>query len=248
MSSKAEDSQPPSHALTLTASTAEYLVAEAVRYWRNSASNNNASESETPSSSASSSRIAALGEEVGAALAELLTSRKKPPLSSQIEIVKWVCKDFWSAVFSKPIDNLKTNHKGTFVLRDTSFRWTKRVSQNVYGGVERVPGSVLCAEYLALPEALVKGALKAFGLDATVKAETTAGTTAPGQVDFTLVMIEGGATVAAVDGISNATTATTATTATHASNASNAANATNATTAANGHDGGKGAATAQVAG
>ena len=169
---------PASTSASLTSTTTEYLVAEAVRFWRSSSAGEGATDSSLRS-------LRVLGEDVGQALAELLSSRKKPPLSSQLEIIKWVCKEFWSACFSKPIDNLKTNHKGTYVLRDTSFRWTKRVSQNVYGGVERRPGSDVCMDYLALPEAMVKGALKAFGLDATVKAETAV----PGQVDFTLVVV-----------------------------------------------------------
>jgi hypothetical protein len=159
-------------------STLEYLVAETVRHYREDGS----SSREDGSPSGSSLRL--IGEQVGRALAERLSTSKKPPLSSQLEIVKWVCKDFWNAVFLKSIDNLKTNHKGTYVLRDTSFRWTRRLSQNVYGGVERVPSSLLCMDYLVLPEAMVKGALAAFGLDATVTAETNP---LP-QIDFTIVI------------------------------------------------------------
>ena len=92
-------------------------------------------------------------------------------------------------MFQKSVDNLKTNHKGTFLLRDTSFRWTRRVSQNVYGSVERVSGGTMCMEYLVLPEAMVKGALRAFGVEATVQAETS---TLGAQVDFTIVVPQTG--------------------------------------------------------
>jgi len=34
-----------------------------------------------------------------------------------------VCRDLWHAVFRKPVDNLKTNHRGVFVLTDNSLRW-----------------------------------------------------------------------------------------------------------------------------
>ena len=33
-----------------------------------------------------------LGERVGKALAERLSTDKRPPLSSQLEVVKWICK------------------------------------------------------------------------------------------------------------------------------------------------------------
>lgn len=160
-------------ARSLTASTTEYLVAEMVRHYR---STPGAQDMDT---------LRDLGERVGKALAERLSTDRKPPLPSQLDVVKWICKDFWTAVFQKSVDNLKTNHKGTFLLRDTSFRWTRRVSQNVYGGVERMPGGTTCIEYLVLPEAMVKGALRAFGVEATVQAETS---TLGAQVDFTIVV------------------------------------------------------------
>ena len=28
-----------------------------------------------------------------------------------LDVVKFICKDFWIAVFKKQIDNLKTNHR-----------------------------------------------------------------------------------------------------------------------------------------
>lgn len=180
-------------ARSLTASTTEYLVAEVVRHYRRAS--NTLHPSHTASHTSPSSpplqsqreldKLRTIGEHVGKALAERLSTEKKGPLTSQLEVVKWICKDFWNAVFQKSVDNLKTNHKGTYLLRDTSFRWTKRVSQNVYGGVERIPGSAVCTEYLVLPEAMVKGALRAFGIEASVQAETS---TLGAQVDFTIVV------------------------------------------------------------
>ncbi len=31
--------------------------------------------------------------------------------TDQLDILKYICKDYWLAIFQKQIDNLKTNHK-----------------------------------------------------------------------------------------------------------------------------------------
>ena len=35
----------------------------------------------------------------------------RPRFSDHLEAIKFICKDFWSELFKKQIDNLKTNHK-----------------------------------------------------------------------------------------------------------------------------------------
>lgn len=42
--------------------------------------------------------------------------------------MKAVCKDFWSAVFKKQVDNLRTNHQGVYVLQDNKFRFLAAIS------------------------------------------------------------------------------------------------------------------------
>ncbi|XP_068666920.1 uncharacterized protein [Aristolochia californica] len=72
-------------------------------------------------------RIEAIGFQVGHQLAERYTM-ERPRFSDHLEGIKFICKDFWSELFKKQIDNLKTNHRGTFVLQDNRFRWLTRVS------------------------------------------------------------------------------------------------------------------------
>ena len=100
------------------------------------------------------SKLEQMGFQVGVRLAERLTA-DKPRFGDSLEAVKFVCKDFWTQVFKKQIDNLKTNHKvrpsplplspllrrwdssseavrtaqGVYVLTDNSFRWTSHISQ-----------------------------------------------------------------------------------------------------------------------
>lgn len=35
----------------------------------------------------------------------------RPRFSDHLEAIKFICKDFWSELFKKQIDNLKTNHR-----------------------------------------------------------------------------------------------------------------------------------------
>lgn len=51
-----------------------------------------------------------------------------------LDIIKFICKDFWIAVFQKQIDNLKTNHRGVYVLTDNSFRWLSKMSSDTIVG------------------------------------------------------------------------------------------------------------------
>ncbi|CCU99559.1 unnamed protein product [Malassezia sympodialis ATCC 42132] len=67
------------------------------------------------------SRMEELGRHVGANLTEKL-GQGKPRMNDTLERVKFVCKDLWSAVWDKQIDNLRTNHRGVFVLQDHSLK------------------------------------------------------------------------------------------------------------------------------
>ena len=66
-------------------------------------------------------RMESLGRHVGANLTEILL-RDKPRLPDTLDRVKFVCKELWSVVWNKQIDNLRTNHRGVFVLQDQAFR------------------------------------------------------------------------------------------------------------------------------
>ena len=41
---------------------------------------------------------------------------ERPRFSDHLEAIKFICKDFWSELFKKQIDNLKTNHRVSSVL------------------------------------------------------------------------------------------------------------------------------------
>jgi trafficking protein particle complex subunit 6 len=100
-----------------------------------------------------------MGFKVGFALAEKMT-REKARFVDNLEIVKYICKEFWIFCFQKQIDNLKTNHRGVYVLCDNSFRWISKMSS------DKIPQDQLGLFYareLAFPCGILRGACSNLG-------------------------------------------------------------------------------------
>lgn len=55
-------------------------------------------------------RLEKLGFRVGLGLSERF-SKDRPRLTEPLDVIKFLCKDIWTIVFKKQIDNLKTNHR-----------------------------------------------------------------------------------------------------------------------------------------
>jgi hypothetical protein len=123
-------------------------------------------------------KLESLGFQVGERFAERY-SKDQPWFAEQLDIIKFLCKDFWLSVFRKQVDKLQTNHKGIYVLHDNQFRWLQRVSaaNNV---VE------LTKPFSAFACGVIRGALSNFGMQATVKADLSK---LP-QCQFTLVDVQ----------------------------------------------------------
>lgn len=97
-------------------------------------------------------RLEMLGYRVGQGLVERF-SRERPRFHDTLDVIKFLCKDLWTLVFRKQVDNLKTNHrvgflrssppsfrsfpanvcKGVYVLTDNSFRPFQRMSTDAGG-------------------------------------------------------------------------------------------------------------------
>lgn len=60
-------------------------------------------------------------------------SRDRPRFNDTLDVIKFVCKDLWTLVFRKQVDNLKTNHRGVYVLTDNAFRPFSRMSTEAGG-------------------------------------------------------------------------------------------------------------------
>ncbi|EFQ28642.1 transporter particle component [Colletotrichum graminicola] len=111
-------------------------------------------------------RLETLGYRVGQGLVERF-SRDRPRFNDTLDVIKFVCKDLWSLVFRKQVDNLKTNHRGVYVLTDNSFKPFSRMSTEAGG-----QAVVRAQPFLWFPCGIVRGALAALGINATVQAET----------------------------------------------------------------------------
>ncbi|KAK7750965.1 hypothetical protein SLS62_007098 [Diatrype stigma] len=111
-------------------------------------------------------RLEALGYRVGLGLVERF-SRDRPRFHDALDAIKFVCKDLWMLVFRKQVDNLKTNHRGVYVLTDNSFRPLARMSADAGGqAVARAQ------PFLWFPCGILRGALAAMGINATVQGES----------------------------------------------------------------------------
>ncbi|KAK4179634.1 putative trafficking protein particle complex subunit 6B [Triangularia setosa] len=119
-------------------------------------------------------RLEGIGYRVGQGLVERF-AKDRGRFGDTLEVIKFVCKDLWGLVFRKQVDNLKTNHRGVYVLTDNNFRPLSRMSVETggrSGGVQQA-AVVRAQPFLWVPCGIVRGALAAMGIQATVQAETT---------------------------------------------------------------------------
>ncbi|KAF7513288.1 hypothetical protein GJ744_009709 [Endocarpon pusillum] len=112
-------------------------------------------------------RLDALGYRVGQGLSERF-SRDRPRFLDNLDVIKFLCKDLWTILFKKQIDNLKTNHRGVYVLTDNTFRPFLRMSMS--NSNEAVAKA---QPHLFFPCGIIRGALSSLGINATVQAEST---------------------------------------------------------------------------
>uniref|UniRef100_A0A803PT00 Trafficking protein particle complex subunit 6B n=1 Tax=Cannabis sativa TaxID=3483 RepID=A0A803PT00_CANSA len=126
--------------------------------------------------------IEAIGYQVGLQLSERYTMDRSR-FGDHLEAIKFICKDFWSELFKKQIDNLKTNHRGTFVLQDTRFRWLSRMSiepsengdvpHNNPEAVTENKSTQVTRMHLNFPCGIIRGALSNLGIPCAVSADIT---------------------------------------------------------------------------
>ncbi|KAJ1964519.1 hypothetical protein GGI12_001364 [Dipsacomyces acuminosporus] len=110
-------------------------------------------------------------EKVGFRVGKRLAERYAPMhrrLTDTLDIVKFVCKDVWMILFSRQVDNLKTNHHGIYVLQDNKFKWFLRMSSNNGGAA----AARRAQPYIWVPCGIIRGILDSFGINSVVIAET----------------------------------------------------------------------------
>ncbi|EZF31238.1 hypothetical protein H109_01922 [Trichophyton interdigitale MR816] len=112
-------------------------------------------------------RLESLGYRVGLGLGERF-SRDRPRFADNLDVIKFLCKDLWTILFRKQVDNLKTNHRGVYVLTDNAFRPFIRMSMSV-----RSEAVMRAQTYLWFPCGIIRGTLASVGIEATVQAESS---------------------------------------------------------------------------
>ncbi|XP_055700855.1 trafficking protein particle complex subunit 6b-like [Phlebotomus papatasi] len=107
-----------------------------------------------------------IGFTTGYRIIERLT-REWPRFKDELETLKFICTDFWSSIYKKQIDNLRTNHQGVYVLQDNAFRFLTRISSGTQY-LEHAP------KYVAFTCGVIRGSLLNLGISSTVTAEVQA--------------------------------------------------------------------------
>ncbi|KAI1789158.1 transport protein particle component [Ganoderma leucocontextum] len=113
-------------------------------------------------------RLEAIGMHVGANMAERLC-HDRGLFSDTLDVIKFICKDLWNVCWEKQVDNLRTNHRGVYVLQDNSFKPLARVS----GWEGRAESLKRAKVYVTMPAGVIRGALARLGFQATVIPEVT---------------------------------------------------------------------------
>ncbi|KAG6775156.1 hypothetical protein POTOM_018587 [Populus tomentosa] len=98
-------------------------------------------------------RIEAIGYQVGHQLSERYTI-ERPRFTDHLEAIKFICKDFWSELFKKQIDNLKTNHRVENGMEDPESKGAQAMSMYCY-----------------FPCGIIRGALSNLGIPCAVSAD-----------------------------------------------------------------------------
>ncbi|EJW81291.1 trafficking protein particle complex subunit 6B [Wuchereria bancrofti] len=105
-------------------------------------------------------RLEALGYRIGFVLVEKI-AKDLPRLITELERMKFLCKEFWTAVFGRQVDNLRTNHQGIYVVQDNKFF----ILTSFPEGKQYVEESAI---YLAFPCGIIRGALYNLGITSLV--------------------------------------------------------------------------------
>lgn len=124
-------------------------------------------------------RVENYGYNLGLRLSEVLMYKISNPNISQnsstkivdvLDIMKFVCRDVWKNLYGKQMDNLRTNHRGTFVLVDNNYK----LINNLNGSKTESDTLIKSSSYIWFPCGIIRGILMSFGIDANVTAEITA--------------------------------------------------------------------------
>lgn len=110
-------------------------------------------------------KLESLGYEVGFRFIEYVAQQRLLK-TEPLEIIKFICREFWMEVFGKHVDKLQTNHRGVFVLKDNAFKWTSQLNARNEKSARKFRDTVI-----KFPCGLLRGALSNLGYSAVVSAD-----------------------------------------------------------------------------
>ena len=79
--------------------------------------------------------------------------------------MKFLCTDFWSSIFQKPVDNLRTNHQNVYIVQDDKFKFLVSMAHGSKQYIKSAP------KYVTFTCGLIRGALMNLGLESVVTSE-----------------------------------------------------------------------------
>jgi len=115
-------------------------------------------------SAESRARLESLGFDVGQRLVEFITLYTPHP-DSELDMIKFVCKEVWETLFRKQIDELKTNGNGLYLLQDLDFKLLKNASESADND------DIGKEDLLLFPSGIISGVLSRLGMRCTVYVE-----------------------------------------------------------------------------
>ena len=112
-------------------------------------------------------KVENIGFDVGSRIAQKLV-KDRPRLEATLDIIKFVCKDFWYQVYRKQIDKLQTNNRGVYMLQDNRHRILARCSASPE---QEASAKQLASIHAKYSSGLIRGALQILGVVASVAVE-----------------------------------------------------------------------------
>jgi hypothetical protein len=118
-------------------------------------------------------------------VAKIVANSTKYIGTEPLDLVKFICKEFWEEVFKKKVyclslaktipaynslfcaqvDKLQTNHRGVFVLSDVKFKWLERYSS------DDMSSKQTAVKMLHFVCGMLRGALANLGVLAIINAD-----------------------------------------------------------------------------
>lgn len=116
-------------------------------------------------------RVDSYGYDLGIRLTEVLMYKAASSnrIFDVLEVMKFICRDVWRSLHGKQMDNLRTNHRGTFVLVDSRYKFIAEFNSS-----KGKQDSLMKARpYSCFPCGVIRGVLHSFGIDAFVLADVS---------------------------------------------------------------------------